>query len=147
MNVQQYVHFTPPYLSEPTTPSKTTFNLEDSGDQDLPVQADLVGQRRPATSVREPGHQAAVVASTHPPLGGNEEDGRPQVSRAQQHQLHRDTEAVSGHGEADKCRLKIFSSTRHKYFYRDTNTSATTPPRTSTPTTTRTRLCSRSVHT
>ena len=32
-------------------------------------------------------------------------------------------------------------------FYRDTNTSATTPPRTSTPTTTRTRLCSRSAPT
>ena len=32
-------------------------------------------------------------------------------------------------------------------FYRDTNTSATTPPRTSIPTTTRTRLCSRSAPT
>ena len=39
-----------------------------------------------------------LVAPAHPALGGDEEDGGEEVSRAQPYQLHRDTQAVPRSG-------------------------------------------------
>ena len=41
---------------------------------------------------------AVLVAAAHPALGGDEEDGRPEIGGAQPYQLHRDTQTVSCSG-------------------------------------------------
>ena len=52
-----------------THTSETIKHLENRRDEDLFVETDLDWKRRPATSIREPGDQTGLVASTHPALG------------------------------------------------------------------------------
>ena len=83
-----------PSLSDAARVAEASLYPEDRGDPDLPLQAHLAGQRGTATSVRQPGDEAKLVAAAHLAMGGDEEDGRPEECGAQSHQLHRDSEAV-----------------------------------------------------
>ena len=82
-----------------THTSETTEYPEDRRDEDLLVKTDLDREWRPATSVRQPGDKARLVAAAHPALGGDEEDGREEERRAEPHQLHRGPQAVLSSGE------------------------------------------------
>ena len=71
-----------------THTSETIKHLENRRDEDIFVKTYLDRKRRSAASIREPGDQAGLVASAHPALGGDEEDGREEECRAEPHQLH-----------------------------------------------------------